>query len=351
MLKSLREASGNAFTIVRGSDFGDEHASNIRTMMPADMESLAELPDIDNIKPSIVTRSRLRRNHFDILATTNGTGSNSSKKFGVPIISGRDFNEDDIRTHAQVIVIDYHVQSKLFEVGENPIGQMILVGNLPCSVIGVTGKGTGILSLDQDPQLNISIPYTTASSHLLGRIYLDGMFVKVREGWSVIEAQDHVQQLLEKRHGKKDFMIYNEDSFVQNINQIVRIATLVLSLVGAISLAVGGVGVMNIMLVSVTERTREIGIRMAVGARQSDVQNQFLIEAVTLCIVSGLIAVVLTFAISMVVNFVTDLFKMEVSLISIIVAFLTSTLLGVIFGFFPARNAARLDPIKALARD
>jgi macrolide transport system ATP-binding/permease protein len=267
----------------------------------------------------------------------------------MPIIKGREFNDDDMRSHAQVVVIDHRIQDKLFESGKDPLGQLILVGSIPCTVIGVVGPPTGILP--ERWELRAFIPYTTASSHLMDRFHLDGINVIVREGWDVKEAEKHVQRLLELRHGKRDFFTYNADSEMQNLNQIVLIVTLVLSLVAGISLVVSGVGVMNIMLVSVTERTREIGIRMAVGARQRDVQNQFLIEAVTLCLVGGLIGVALTFMISLLVSMATSLFRMEVSLASITAAFFTSTLLGVLFGFWPARNASRLDPIEALARD
>lgn len=351
ILKNLREATGNSFKVFRGNGFGDEYTEKIHTIMPADVEAITTLPSIEDAMPYIWTKARLRRHRYDASANINGTGVGYSRIFAVPIVSGRDINESDIRTHAQVVVIDYHAREKLFEVDENPLGQTILVGSLPCVVVGVTGARTGILSIANESQISVSIPYTTSGSHLLGRAYLDGMFVKIRDGWSMKDAQNHVQQLLEKRHGKKDFNIENDDALLNNLNQILQIATLALSLVGAISLIVGGVGIMNIMLVSVTERTREIGIRMAVGARQRDVQNQFLIESVTICLVGGLIAVAITFAISMMVNFATDLLKMEISLISIIVAFVASTLLGVIFGFLPARNAARLDPIEALARD
>jgi macrolide transport system ATP-binding/permease protein len=349
MLKSLNEASGNGFNVYKGIS-GDEKVKNIRPLIPEDMEAISELPGIESVKPLINSNAKLRRHRFDISADLNGTGANVSNKFGLPIISGRDINEDDVRTHAQVVVIDYTVRDKLFAADESPLGQTIMVANFPCVVIGVTGKATGLLSIFTFNARAI-IPYTTASSHLLGRLNLDGISVRVRDGWAVKDVQAHVQQLLEHRHGKKDFDINSEDSITQNINQIVQVATLVISLIGAISLVVGGVGIMNIMLVSVTERTREIGIRMAVGARQRDVQNQFLIESVTLCLVGGLIAIAITFALSLIVNLATDSLKMEITLISIIVAFIVSTLLGVIFGFLPARNAARLDPIEALARD
>ena len=349
VLKNIREIAGNTIWVIRGKGWGDDKAATIVTMMPSDMDALAELPDVKSVRPDMQTTARLRHHHFDISAKV-WAGTTSLKNFGVPIIKGREFNGDDIRSHALVVVIDHRIQEKLFEAGEDPLGKLILVGNIPCTVIGVVGPPTGIVR--ESWELQAFIPYTTASSHLMDRFHLDGINVIVREGWDMKEAEKHVQQLLELRHGKKDFFTFNADKEIQgNLNQILLIVTLVLSLVAAISLVVSGVGVMNIMLVSVTERTREIGIRMAVGARQRDVQNQFLIEAVTLCLVGGLIGVALTFMISLLVSMATSLFRMEVSLASIMAAFLISTLLGVLFGFWPARNASRLDPIEALARD
>jgi macrolide transport system ATP-binding/permease protein len=347
VLKNIRDIAANTIWVIRGTGWGDDKAGNIVSMMPDDMVALAELPDVENVRPDMSTTARLRHHHFDVSAKI-WAGTTSLKNFGMPIAKGREFNGDDIRSHAKVVVIDHRIQDKLFEAGEDPLGQLILVGNIPCAVIGVLGPPTGLVD---ENELQAFIPYTTASSHLMDRFYLDGINVIVREGWDSKEAEKHVQQLLELRHGKKDFFTFNADSKMQSLNQILLIVTFVLSLVAAISLVVSGVGVMNIMLVSVTERTREIGIRMAVGARQRDVQNQFLIEAVTLCLVGGLIGVTLTFMISLLVSMATNLFRMEVSLASIMAAFFTSTLLGVLFGFWPARNASRLDPIEALARD
>ena len=348
VLKNIREIVENTIWVIRGKDWGDDKAGNIVSMMPDDMDALAGLPDVASVRPDMSTTARLRHHHFDVSAKVWG-GTTSLKNYGVRIIQGREFNGDDILTHAKVIVIDHRIQDKLFEAGEDPLGQIILAGNLPCAVIGVTGPPTGLLP--ENRELQAFIPYTTASSHLLDRFYLDGINVIVRDGRDVKTVEKQVQHLLELRHGKKDFFTFNADNEMQNLNLILQIVTLVLSMVAAISLVVSGVGVMNIMLVSVTERTREIGIRMAVGARQRDVQNQFLIEAVTLCLVGGAIGIALTFMIGLVVSMITSLFRMEVTLVSIIAAFGTSTLLGLLFGYWPARNASRLDPIEALARD
>jgi len=348
VLKNIREIAGNTIWVIRGKGWGDDKAGDIVSMMPDDMDALAELPDVESTRPDMSTITRLRHSHFDVSAKVWG-GTTSLKNYAMPLIKGREFNGDDIRSHAKVIVIDHRIQEKLFEAGEDPLGQVILAGNIPCTVVGVVGPPTGLVN--ESNELQAFIPYTTASSHLMDRFHLDGINVIVREGRDVKEAEKQVQQLMERRHGKKDFFTFNADSKMQSLNQFLLIVTMVLSLVAAISLVVSGVGVMNIMLVSVTERTREIGIRMAVGARQRDVQNQFLIEAVTLCLIGGAIGIALTFLIGLLVSMITSLFTMEVSLISIIAAFSTSTVLGVLFGYWPARNASRLDPIEALARD
>jgi len=175
--------------------------------------------------------------------------------------------------------------------------------------------------------------------------------VRIRDDQPTKAAEDSIVKLLTLRHGTKDFFTFNMDSIVKTAERTSQSLTLLLSLIAVISLVVGGIGVMNIMLVSVTERTREIGIRMAVGARQSDVLQQFLTEAVLVCLVGGLIGVTLSYGISFLFSLLVKQWQMIFSIGAVVSAFLCASLIGVLFGYLPARNAARLDPIEALARE
>jgi macrolide transport system ATP-binding/permease protein len=186
---------------------------------------------------------------------------------------------------------------------------------------------------------------------LLGRQYLDSITVRVKDGLSNQVAEQNSIRLLSQRHGRKDFYTSSSDTILKTVNKTTATLTLLISAIAVISLVVGGIGVMNIMLVSVTERTHEIGIRMAVGARQSDIRQQFLIEAVLVCLIGGLIGILLSWCIGLLFSAFVTVITMKFSALSIVAAFLCSTLIGIIFGFIPARNAARLDPIEALARE
>lgn len=189
-------------------------------------------------------------------------------------------------------------------------------------------------------------------SRVTGSTNIDRFVALLDDSISSSAAETAISDLIESRHGKDDFELRNSDSIRQTIESTTGTMTLLISSVAVISLIVGGIGVMNIMLVSVTERTNEIGVRMAVGARQSDIMQQFLIEAVLVCILGGLIGIGLAFAIGELINSVGgDNFKVIYSSTSIIAAFVCSTLIGVVFGFLPARNAAKLDPVEALSRD
>src|SRR5260364_55082 len=294
-------------------------------------------------------KSDARARNLDVNDIVTGVGEDFFRVRNLKLAQGIELRREDIRQQAQVAVIDQNTREKLFSDMDNPLGQIILIGPVPCTVIGVTQSKKDIFGDQQN--LQIWIPYSAANSKLLGQSYFGKITVRLRDGQSSKSAEHSIEELLAQRHGDKDFFIFNMDSMLkagQQQNQLIR---LFLLSIAVISLIVGGIGVMNIMLVSVTERTREIGIRMAVGARQSDILQQFLVEAVAVCLSGGLIGILLSFGIGAVFSALVEQMKMIFSVGSIIAAALCSTLIGVVFGFMPARNAARLNPVDALARD
>ena len=234
-------------------------------------------------------------------------------------------------------------------VASDPIGQTILVNSMPVMIVGV-------LDIIDSPfmrseNLYVYMPYTSVMSRLYKQNYLSSIVVRIQDGFSTAVAERSIINLLISRHGRQDFFIQSSDTIMKSITSTTLTFTLLISAIAVISLVVGGIGVMNIMLVSVTERTREIGIRMAVGARQSDIMAQFLIEAVMVCLLGGAVGVIMSFGVGQLLSSLSESITMSFSLDSIIAAVLTSSAIGIGFGFMPARSAARLNPIEALARE
>jgi len=349
MLDEIGSIGTNTINIYPGTDWGDSRADAIQTLVPADVAALAEQPYVDSATPETSRTLLLRYRNVDVNALVSGVGDRFFQARGMRFALGVAFDEDAVRRQVQVAVIDQNTRRKLFGATRNPIGEVILVDNVPCVVIGVTAdKKSAFGSMKS---LNVWVPYTTASGRLFGQRYLDSITVRVRDGQPSAAAEKSLETLMKQRHGRKDFFTYNMDSVVKTVEKTGQSLTLLLSLIAVISLVVGGIGVMNIMLVSVTERTREIGIRMAVGARQSDILQQFLVEAVLVCLLGGTIGIALSFGLGALFSMFVAQWKMVFSAGAIMTAFVCSTLTGVIFGFMPARNASRLDPIDALARD
>ncbi|MGE0652949.1 MAG: ABC transporter permease [Alphaproteobacteria bacterium] len=268
---------------------------------------------------------------------------------------GRWFTGDEVRRGAKVVVLGATVARNLFP-DQNPIGQTVRLVKVPLMVVGVLeAKGESLRGSDQDDI--VMVPVTTAKSRLIrsrrhaGDV-VDSIFVKARSSEAMETAVTDIRSLLRQRHRLR--ATANDDFFIRNLTQILsaradssRVMTLLLAAVASVSLIVGGIGIMNIMLVSVTERTREIGLRMAIGARRRDILRQFLIEAVTLSLIGGLIGVVLGIGVS--IAFATlgrwpSLIRVD----SILLAFGFAGVIGVFFGYYPARKAARLNPIDAL---
>ncbi|MFL1546447.1 MULTISPECIES: MacB family efflux pump subunit [Pseudomonas] len=349
VLKDIQAIGSNTIDIFSGTSFGDSRASAIETLMPSDVEALNQLYYVDSATPVVGRNLLLRFGNIDVDAQVNGVSDRYFTVKGLKLEAGIAFSESDARRQAQVVVIDHNTRHRLFGPNVDPLGQVILVGNLPCTVIGVTADNKNMFAASK--ALNVWVPYETAAGRLLGQRHLDSITVRIKDGQPSKVVEDNVNKLMLQRHGTKDFFTNNLDSIMQTVQKTSRSLALLLSLIAVISLLVGGIGVMNIMLVSVTERTREIGIRMAVGARQSDIRQQFLVEAVMVCLIGGMIGISLSFAIGYLFSLFVKEWEMVFSLGSIVTAFACSTMIGIVFGFVPARNAARLDPIEALARD
>jgi len=349
VLKDIQAIGSNTIDIYSGTSFGDSRSAAIETLVPADVAALNQLYYVDSATPVVGRNLLMRYRNIDVDAQVNGVSDLYFQVRGIKMAAGIHFSESDARRQAQVVVIDHKTRQRLFGEQVDPLGQVILIGNLPCTVIGVAAENKNLFAASKS--LNVWVPYETAAGRLLGQRYLDSISVRIKDGQPSKVVEDNVNKLMLQRHGSKDFFTNNLDSIMQTVQKTSRSLALLLSLIAVISLVVGGIGVMNIMLVSVTERTREIGIRMAVGARQSDIRQQFLVEAVMVCLLGGAIGISLSYAIGHLFSVFIKEWEMVFSMGSVLTAVFCSTLIGVVFGFVPARNASRLDPIEALARD
>jgi macrolide transport system ATP-binding/permease protein len=348
VMAQISDLGTNTIDIFPGKDFGDLRAASIQTLSEGDARVLALQTYIDSVSPNISTSVTARRDNIAATAQINGVGAGYFRVRGYKVAQGTLFKEEEVARTAQVAVIDTKARSTLFPHGADPIGATILLGQVPVRVIGVLRPSQ---SSGGGSSTNVYIPYSTAATRMTGRTKLESITVRVADHVTSNAAQEAVTTFLTRRHGTKDFFIFNSDQIRKAITQTSQTLTLLISSIAVIALVVGGIGVMNIMLVSVTERTREIGVRMAVGARQSDILQQFLIEAVLVCLIGGTMGVLLALLLGLVVRLTGGGFEMVFSLPSILLAFACSTGIGILFGFLPARNAARLDPVEALARD
>ncbi|CNL00733.1 MacB family efflux pump subunit [Yersinia proxima] len=349
VLANINSMGTSTLEIFPGKDFGDMRSAAIHTLRATDADALAQQSYIHSVTPTVSTSTTLRYGNKSVSGTVNGVGEQYFLVRGYTLAQGMAFNRTSVDNLMQEAVIDENTRDKLFPNGENPLGKVILLGSLPCRVIGVAAKKQS--GFGSDENLNVWIPYTTAMKRMLGQSYLKSITVRVNDDIDLANAEQGVTKLLTQRHGTQDFFVMNTDSIRQTIEKTTSTMTLLVSMIAVISLVVGGIGVMNIMLVSVTERTKEIGVRMAVGARTSDIMQQFLIEAVLVCLLGGCLGVVLSLAIGLLFSQFSSSFSMVYSATSIIAAFICSSLIGVVFGFFPAKRAAQMDPIRALERE
>jgi putative ABC transport system permease protein len=309
-----------------------------------------EIPDVVASSPEVTTTAQAIANGRNWSTTIAGEAPEYLLIRDWAIASGSMFTDREVRSAAKVAVLGEKTAHELFGVLD-PIGQTVRVGNMPFVVIGVlASKGAGVGGQNQDDR--VVIPYTTAMKRITGDKYLRSVYLQIGQAERIPVAQDQITRLLRQRHrllpgAADDFNIFNQQEIADTVNTVTSTLTLLLGAIASLSLIVGGIGIMNIMLVSVTERTREIGIRISVGAQPGDIRIQFLIEAITLSLLGGLVGVLLGIGATRLVGAVSS-FKPIVSMGSIVLAFTVSFSIGVFFGFYPARRASLLDPIDAL---
>jgi len=311
-----------------------------------------ECPSVRAVSPGVRANGQLVFGNLNWVASSGIQGTN--EKFpdirAWPVASGEFFSEGDVRTSARVCVIGKTIQDNLFS-GSDPTGQTMRIRNLPFRVIGVLStKGQNQYGQDQDD--TVIVPFTTAQKKMLSITHINQMMVSAISPAATFTAEKQITELLRQRHKlganqENDFFVRNLTDVAEAADQSSKIMTNLLASIAGVSLLVGGIGIMNIMLVSVTERTREIGIRMAIGARSAAIRRQFLIESVTLSVVGGIFGILLGVGASITISNTLN-WPTLISPVSIFASVIFSVFVGVAFGYYPARKAAGLDPIEAL---
>ncbi len=348
ILSNISSLGTNTIEIYPGSGFGDLHSARVETLTPGDSVALARQPFVDSATPGVATSGTALRGNRSASVQVQGVSEQYFRVHGLKLGEGAFFGPPGVAGYQQVVVIDANTRARVFAATDNPIGQTLLLGNVPVRVVGVVKKDAG--AAGDASLLRVWLPYTTAMARVLGQSHVSSITVRVSDAISMEAAEQAIARLLTRRHGSTDFYMSNNAQIRRSIEQTTGILTMMISSIAAIALVVGGIGVMNIMLVSVTERTREIGVRMAVGARRSDILQQFLIESVLVCLLGGVLGIGVALALGAAMELADAGFSLVFSVNSILAAFVCSSLIGVGFGFLPARRAAQLDPVEALVR-
>lgn len=350
VLENINRLGTNTLEFFPGKDFGDTRSSKIRTLVLADAKVMAQQPYVDAISPTVSTTSTLRFGAIEVSAQISGVGEQYFRVKNTELAEGSYLDADTVRSYAQDAVIDDNARKALFPDSDvSPLGSVILIGKVPCRIVGVTKQQQAGFGSSSTPI--VYLPYTTVQARFLGNQVLRSISVRVDEATPMAAAERAATALLTERHNTKDFFVLNTDDIRKTVESTTQVLTLLVAAIAVISLLVGGIGVMNIMLVSVSERVGEIGVRMAVGARRSDILMQFLIEAVLICTLGGALGLGLAVGFGTVFNALDMGFQLIYSPLAMAGAAITSMAIGIGFGYMPARSASRLDPAIALARE
>lgn len=358
---NISEMGSNMIMISPGADMRGgvrQDASSMETLKQADYESIKdECNYISGISPTVNSSGQWIYGSNNTPSSIYGVNRDYLRIRQLSVADGEMFTEADIKSAAKVCVLGQTIVDNLFPDGSDPVGRVVRFNSIPFRVVGVLKKkGYNSMGMDQD-DLALA-PYTTVMKRILAQTYLQGIVCSAVTEEASEPAQDQISEILRRNHKRKDatdnteaddddFTIRSQEEIASMMDSTMTTLTILLGSVAGISLLVGGIGIMNIMYVSVTERTREIGLRMSVGARGIDILNQFLIEAIMLSVTGGIIGVLLGVGISLGIQSLAHL-PVVIEPWSIIMSFAVCTFTGVFFGWYPAKKAARLDPIEAI---
>ncbi|EPD1241777.1 MacB family efflux pump subunit [Escherichia coli] len=347
-LEEIKSLGTNVVSIYPGQDLFDDSIESIRTLVPADANALAKQGFIDSVSPEVSASDNIRFLGKSAIASINGVGREHFRVKGIELLQGTTFRDD--RNALQEVIIDENTRKAIFDnTGLQALGQIVFLGSVPARVVGIAKSNNRSYASNR---ITVWMPYSTVMYRIVGKPVLTGISVRLKDNVDNEAAISAISQLLTRRHGIKDFQLYNFEQIRKSIEHTSMTFSILILMVACISLMIGSIGVMNIMLISVTERTHEIGVRMAVGARRSDIMQQFIIEAVLVCLIGGALGIALSYITGALFNALADgIFAAIYSWQAAVAAFFCSTLIGIIFGYLPARKAARMDPVISLASE
>lgn len=348
ILSSIRAIGTNTINIYPGKNFGDLRAGKVKSLSVDDSRILGMQNYLDYSTPNTSTSGVITYKNLSLNANLRGGGVNSLAVNGIEIQTGRSFEVSDITNSSSVVIIDQNTKNSFFK-DEDPLGKNIFFNQKPLKIIGIAKEDEN--AFGGSDNLRLYAPFSTVINKITGDRHIHSITVKVKDDTNAQFAEEAIVSILTQKHGKKDFFTRNSDTIKKTVESTMATMRLLISSIALISLIVGGIGVMNIMLVSVSERTKEIGIRMAIGAKESDILIQFLIEAIILCIIGGIIGLLTAYSFGYLFNSLSGNFYMKFSTMPAIIALMSSCLLGTIFGYLPAKNASKLNPIDALLQE
>ncbi|MCZ6161775.1 MacB family efflux pump subunit [Campylobacter ureolyticus] len=348
ILSSIRAIGTNTINIYPGKNFGDLRAGKVKSLSVDDSRILGMQNYLDYSTPNTSTSGVITYKNLSLNANLRGGGVNSLAVNGIEIQTGRSFELSDIANSNSVVIIDQNTKNSFFK-DENPLGKNIFFNQKPLKIIGIAKEDEN--AFGGSDNLRLYAPFSTVINKITGDRHIHSITVKVKDDINAQLAEEAIVSILTQKHGKKDFFTRNSDTIKKTVESTMATMRLLISSIALISLIVGGIGVMNIMLVSVSERTKEIGIRMAIGAKESDILIQFLIEAIILCIIGGIIGLLTAYSFGYLFNSISGNFYMKFSTMPAIIALMSSCLVGTIFGYLPAKNASKLNPIDALLQE